>query len=79
MVFGNNKHRGHEQQRDDSCIHAPLKYFPELKLEKNSIVFKTIFYGEDIKESITIYENGIREELLLTIRDLVAMAKSYKL
>ena len=55
MGFGKNKRRGHEQQhRDDPCMHAPLKYFPEEKLEKNSVAFRITYDGEDIKESIAI-------------------------
>ena len=54
MAFGKKKHRGHDQQQDDPCMHAPLKYFPEDKTEKNSVTFKISYDGEDIKESIII-------------------------
>ena len=82
MTFGKKKHRSHEQHEhkyETPSMHAPLKYLPEDKTEKNLVHFKITQDGEEIKESVSEYENGTREELLLTIRDFCAMASTYDL
>jgi len=82
MAFGKEKHRSHDQQekeKDSPWMHAPLRYFPEDKTEKSLVTSNITDDGEDVKESVKEYENGSREELLLTIRNFCEMASTYEL